>query len=69
MESKVKKSALSGMISGALASIIFQPLEFIKTKQQQPSEFHQIENLKSSSKHPKIDAAFSFLNKSLLRFN
>jgi solute carrier family 25 protein 38 len=46
MDSKVKKSALSGIISGSLTAVIFQPLEFIKTKQQQPSEFDQIENFK-----------------------
>jgi len=50
MESKVKQSALSGMISGSMTAIIFQPLEFIKTKQQQPREFNKIENIKNQNR-------------------
>lgn len=34
---KVKKSVLSGAISGCLTAIIFQPFEYVKTKLQQPS--------------------------------
>jgi len=32
----IKNSALSGVISGSLTAIIFQPFEYVKTKQQQP---------------------------------
>lgn len=34
--SDIKNSALSGVISGSLTAIIFQPFEYVKTKQQQP---------------------------------
>ena len=44
--SKLKKSVLSGALSGCLTAIIFQPFEFVKTKLQQPSN----SELKASNK-------------------
>ena len=32
----LKNSTLSGLLSGSLTALIFQPLEYLKTKQQQP---------------------------------
>ena len=35
--SDIKNSILSGFLSGSLTAIIFQPFEYVKTRQQQPA--------------------------------
>lgn len=46
-------SVLSGAISGSFSSIVFQPLEFIKTKLQQP-EFAQNARLTTKNRNIKL---------------
>jgi hypothetical protein len=41
-ESNIRNSIISGSISGCLTAIIFQPLEFVKTKLQQPDFKNEI---------------------------
>ena len=47
-ESTLKNSVIAGTISGLLTATLFQPLEFLKTKLQQPDFVHLSKSKKIS---------------------
>lgn len=52
-KSNLSSSVLSGAISGSFSSVVFQPLDFIKTKLQQP-EFSQNARLTPTNRNIKL---------------